>query len=525
MTTQPIKTALISVSEKEGIAEFAQALHELGIMIISTGGTADLLKQQGIPATEVSDLTNAPEMMEGRVKTLHPIIHGGILAKRDSKSHQGDLKKHSITPIDLVVVNLYPFEKTLAQKDSNQNANHSDLIENIDVGGVTLIRAAAKNHDSVTILTDHNDYKNILSEIKKTKGVSNETRLALAEKAFAHTAQYDSNIASYFQSKNSTASLPKNLTLSGEQIATLRYGENPHQDAALYRLTNAPPRIGTLSANQIQGKPLSYNNINDANAAIELVAEFSKPTIAIIKHANPCGVASHNDLADAWQRALKADPVSAFGGIIAMNKPLTAGLAKEIISIFTEVIIAPEADSEALKLIASKPDLRLLITGAMPDPSLSALEFKSVAGGFLAQSRDNTTASEASLTCVTKTKPTKEQIRDMLFAIKVAKHVKSNAIVYAKDEATLGIGAGQMSRLDSSRIAISKAKDIEVSLEGSVVASDAFFPFADGLLAATEAGAKAVIQPGGSIRDDEVIAAADEANIAMVFTNLRHFKH
>ena len=523
MTTQPIKTALISVSEKEGIAEFAQALHDLGIMIISTGGTAALLKKHGIPATEVSDLTQAPEMMEGRVKTLHPIIHGGILAKRDSKSHQGDLKKHNITPIDLVVVNLYPFEKTLAKK----NSSHNDLIENIDVGGVTLIRAAAKNHDSVTILTDHNDYEKILTEIKKTKGVSQETRLTLAEKAFAHTAQYDSNIASYFQSKNLTTSLPKNLTLSGEQIATLRYGENPHQEAALYRLTNAPPQIGTLSAsaNQIQGKPLSYNNINDANAAIELVAEFSKPTIAIIKHANPCGVASHNDLAEAWQSALKADPVSAFGGIIAMNKPLTAGLAKEIISIFTEVIIAPEADSEALKLIASKPDLRLLITGAMPDPSLPALEFKSVAGGFLAQSRDNAMASETNLKCVTKTKPTKEQTRDMLFAIKVAKHVKSNAIVYAKDEAVLGIGAGQMSRLDSSRIAISKAKDINVSLEGSVVASDAFFPFADGLLAATEAGAKAVIQPGGSVRDAEIIAAADEANIAMVFTNLRHFKH
>ena len=516
-----VKTALISVSEKEEIAEFAQALHELGIAIISTGGTAALLKKNNIPATEVSDLTNAPEMMEGRVKTLHPTIHGGILAKRDSKSHQGDLKKHNITPIDLVVVNLYPFEKTLAQ----ENANHSDLIENIDIGGVTLIRAAAKNHDSVAILTDHHDYEKILAEIKKTKGVSAETRLTLAEKAFAHTAQYDSNIASYFQNKNTSTPLPKSLTLSGEQISTLRYGENPHQEAALYRLTNAPPQIGTLSATQIQGKPLSYNNINDANAAIELVAEFSKPTIAIIKHANPCGVASHDDLTEAWQSALKADPVSAFGGIIAMNKPLTAGLAKEIISIFTEVIIAPEADSEALKLIASKPDLRLLITGAMPDASLPALEFKSVAGGFLVQSRDNTIASEDSLKCVTKTKPTKEQIRDMLFAIKIAKHVKSNAIVYAKDEATLGIGAGQMSRLDSSRIAISKAKDIDTSLEGSVVASDAFFPFADGLLAATEAGAKAVIQPGGSVRDAEVIAAADEANIAMVFTNLRHFKH
>ncbi len=529
----PITTALISVSDKTGIIDLARRLNAAGVRIISTGGTARLLADEGIDVTPVADVTGAAEMMDGRVKTLHPAIHGGILARRDNASHRADMQAGGISAIDLVIVNLYPFAATLARPD----ASRDDLVENIDIGGPAMIRAAAKNHDFVTIVTDADDYASVIGDITQHDGTSTATRRRLAAKAYAHTARYDATIANWMLDDGnndslSKDSLPKEFSIGGGLKEILRYGENSHQHAALYAMGSRDQRPGVLSATQIQGKPLSYNNINDTDAAFELVAEFDTPSIAIIKHANPCGVASHDAMEQAWDAALRADPVSAFGGIIALNRPLTEAVARKITSIFTEVIIAPDADDAARQVLAEKPNLRLLLTGAMPDPSAPGVIVKSVAGGFLAQGRDHGRISRDDLNCVTSRKPSDAEISDMLFAMKVAKHVKSNAIVYARGGATVGIGAGQMSRLDSSRIAVRKAEDLarEAGLDqspviGSVVASDAFFPFADGMLAAAEAGATAVIQPGGSIRDDDIIKAADDAGLAMVFTGMRHFRH
>jgi len=525
--TPPIANALISVSDKTGIADFARALSAMNITIISTGGTAALLEQEGISVTPISAVTGAPEMMDGRVKTLNPIIHGGILARRDMEDHLAAMAAHQIPPIDLVVVNLYPFGTVLTRAD----ASRDELVENIDIGGPAMIRAAAKNHDFVTVVTDTDAYQTVLDELR-AGGISTATRRRLAAQAYAHTAAYDAAIAAWMRDDGHDDPLPKSLAIGGIRVDTLRYGENPHQDAALYRLPGRHARPGVLTATQIQGKPLSYNNINDTDAAFELVAEFDTPSVAIIKHANPCGVASHADILCAWKNALACDPVSAFGGIIALNRVLEAELAREITRLFTEVVIAPGATDEAMAIMAAKPNLRLLITGSMPDPAAAGLGIRSVAGGFLAQSADNGQIGEKDLSCVTRLKPSPAQIADMLFAMRVAKHVKSNAIIYARDGATVGVGAGQMSRLDSSRIAAQKAADLarDAGLDrspiiGSVVASDAFFPFPDGLLAAASAGATAVIQPGGSLKDNEVIAAADEAGLAMVFTGMRHFRH
>ena len=527
MTRTTIANALISVSDKTGIAPFARTLHDMGVRIISTGGTAALLEKEGIPVTPVSQVTGAPEMMDGRVKTLNPIIHGGILARRDTDDHLKAMETHHIPGIDLVVVNLYPFGAVLTRQD----ADRDELVENIDIGGPAMIRAAAKNHDFVTVVTDAGAYETVLDELQ-AGGVTLATRRRLAAQAYAHTACYDATIAAWMRSDGHDDALPASLAMGGLRRETLRYGENPHQDAALYHLPERTTRTGVLTATQIQGKPLSYNNINDTDAAFELVAEFTSPSVAIIKHANPCGVASHDDILIAWKKALSCDPVSAFGGIIALNRPLEADLAREISGLFTEVVIAPGASEDARTIMAAKPNLRLLVTENMPDPAEPRLMIRSVSGGFLTQSADTGRISEDDLKCVTRLKPSPQQITDMIFAMRVAKHVKSNAIVYAKDGATVAVGAGQMSRLDSSRIAAQKALDIakqaghETSpIIGSVVASDAFFPFPDGLLAAASAGATAVIQPGGSVKDEEVIAAADEAGLAMVFTGMRHFRH
>lgn len=528
MSTYPIKRALLSVSDKTGIEDLARVLIRHGVEVVSTGGTAKLLKDKGLAVTAVADVTGAAEMMDGRVKTLNPAIHGGILARRDNDQHLKDMEREGIQGIDLVVVNLYPFGATLAKPD----ASRDDLVENIDIGGPAMIRAAAKNHEFVTIITDAEDYSIALEEIAAEGGTSLETRKRMAAKAFAHTAHYDSTIASWMRGNGDDDNLPLELSLGGGQIAMMRYGENPHQEAALYQSADRNPRPGVLSSEQIQGKPLSFNNINDTDAAFELVAEFDAPTIAIIKHANPCGVASHDELTKAWDAALASDPVSAFGGIIALNRNLTAEVAAKITTIFTEVVIAPSADDEAKALMAAKPNLRLLLTHDMPDPHQKGLVIRTVAGGFLAQSRDDGLMGRDDCKCVTDRAPSDAEWRDMLFAMTVAKHVKSNAIVYAKDSATVGIGAGQMSRLDSSRIAARKADDLahnngfdQSPIIGSVVASDAFFPFADGLLAAANAGATAVIQPGGSVKDDDVIKAANDAGLAMVFTGMRHFRH
>ncbi len=528
MTNPPIKRALISVSDKTGIADFAAALTAQGIQIISTGGTAALLAVEGIDVIKVADVTGAAEMMDGRVKTLNPKIHGGILARRDNSGHIEDMSREQITAIDLVVVNLYPFGATLKKHD----ASRDDLVENIDIGGPAMIRAAAKNHDFVTILTDANDYEHVLAELAQDGGTSETTRRHLAAKAFAHTAAYDATIAGWMRNDGHDDVLPSSLTLGGTKTQTMRYGENPHQDAALYQIQSRTERPSVLASEQLQGKPLSFNNINDTDAAFELVSEFDAPSIAIIKHANPCGVASGDDLAKTWAAALASDPVSAFGGIIALNRPLDGALAREITKIFTEVVIAPDADDDARAVMAAKPNLRLLLSHGMPNPADDGLVFRNVGGGFLAQTRDNGRLTDDMMQVVTKRTPSTDELRDLRFAMIVAKHVKSNAIVYAKNEATVGIGAGQMSRLDSSRIAARKADDLaehsgleQSPVIGSVVASDAFFPFADGLIAAASAGATAVIQPGGSMRDDEVIAAADDAGLAMIFTGMRHFRH
>jgi phosphoribosylaminoimidazolecarboxamide formyltransferase/IMP cyclohydrolase len=522
-----IARALISVSDKTKLVEFARDLAARGIGIISTGGTRKALAEGDIAAKDVADLTGYPEMMDGRVKTLHPKIHGGLLAMREDPEHEAAMLAHGIAPIDLLVVNLYPFEATVAA-----GAGFAECIENIDVGGPAMIRAAAKNFDSVTVIVDVEDYDLLLAELAENDGA---TRLAfrreLAQKAFARTAAYDAGISNWLAAEIGEAA-PAYRGFAGHKIETLRYGENPHQSAAFYRLARAGP--GIAGARQVQGKQLSYNNVGDTDAALELIAEFDSAehaAVAIIKHANPCGVAQAQTLGEAYRLALRCDPVSAYGGIVALNRRLDAETAQEIVKIFTEVIIAPEADEEALAIIADKQNLRLLVTG-LPDPRRAELTFRSVSGGFLVQSRDNAVVDGMDLRVVTQRAPSAAELEDLKFAFRVAKYVKSNAIVYAKGGATVGIGAGQMSRVDSSRIAAQKAEEAaraaglaESLAKGSVVASDAFFPFADGLVAAAEAGATAVIQPGGSLRDAEVIKTADEAGLAMVFTGVRHFRH
>ncbi len=517
MTISKITRALISVSDKSGLVEFARVLSQRNVAILSTGGTAKLLREADISVTEVSDHTGFPEIMDGRVKTLHPMIHGGLLARRDDKQHQLAMSVHDIAPIDLLVVNLYPFEETVAR-----GADFATCIENIDIGGPALIRAAAKNHDFVTVATGPEDYDAVRQEMDANDGgTTADLRRRLAAKAYAHTGSYDAAIAGWFAQQLGDE-LPERLAVGGRRKQILRYGENPHQKAAFY--TGGAPRPGIASAEQIQGKELSFNNLNDTDAAFELVAEFDAPAIAIIKHANPAGAAEAADLATAYREALACDPVSAFGGIIAANRALDAETAALIAELFAEVVIAPGASDEARRILAAKTALRVLLTDGLPDPLESGLTLRSLAGGYLAQTRDTGRVAEGDLRTVTKRAPTADELRDLLFGMKVCKHVKSNAIVFARGGATVGVGAGQMSRVDSVRIAAHKAAE-HAGTRGSVVASDAFFPFPDGLLAAIEAGATAAIQPGGSVRDDEVIAAADKAGIAMVFTGLRHFRH
>ena len=525
-TIIPIKRALLSVFDKTGMAEFAKELAGLGVDLVSTGGTSKLIASTGAAVRDISDLTGFPEMMDGRVKTLHPKVHGGLLAVRDNPVHQASMDEHGIGAIDLVVVNLYPFEETIAK-----GASYEETIENIDIGGPAMIRSAAKNHAYVTVVVDPADYAAVLDSIRTSGGVPHEMRQKLAAKAYARTAAYDSVISSWFAKTLDYAEMPYR-SFSGRLKEVMRYGENPHQWAAFY--TTGEQRPGVATARQVQGKALSYNNLNDTDAAFELVSEFDPavPAVAIIKHANPCGFAVGATLIEAYQLAHRTDPVSAFGGIVALNQTIDGPTATEIVKVFTEVIVAPDATEEAIAIIAAKKNLRLLLTGALADPKADGLTVRSLAGGLLVQSRDNRNVDDTEFRVVTKKQPTEAELRDLKIAMKVAKHVKSNAILYVKDGATVGIGAGQMSRLDSSRVAHRKAIDaaeaagIEGALTaGSVVASDAFFPFPDGMLAAVEAGATAVIQPGGSVNDDKVIAAADEAGIAMVLTGMRHFRH
>jgi phosphoribosylaminoimidazolecarboxamide formyltransferase / IMP cyclohydrolase len=523
-----ISRAVLSVSDKTGLVEFAQRLASFGIELVSTGGTARALAEAGLKVRDVSDLTGFPEMMDGRVKTLHTKIHGGLLAVRHNAEHVRTMQDHHIPAIDLLVVNLYPFEATVAK-----GASFDDCIENIDIGGPAMIRSAAKNHADVAVIVEPDDYAVLIAELSAHKGMTSQAlRRRLAAKAFARTAAYDAAISNWFAAELRDVA-PDFRAFGGRLAEALRYGENPHQTAAFYRTPDA--RAGVASSRQLQGKQLSYNNINDTDAAYECVAEFDPARAAacvIVKHANPCGVAEGASLLDAYRKALACDPVSAFGGIVALNRPLDADAARAITDIFTEVIIAPEASPEAIAIIGAKKNLRLLIAGGLPDPRAAGLTVKSVAGGLLVQSRDNAVVDEMQLAIVTKRAPTVAELSDLRFAFRVAKHVKSNTIVYAKDGATVGIGAGQMSRVDAARIAARKAMDAAKEaglsaplIKGSVVASDAFFPFADGLLVAIEAGATAVIQPGGSVRDDEVIKAADDHGIAMVFTGVRHFRH
>src|SRR5450631_3201379 len=530
MTSHPrrITRALLSVSDKTGLKEFATALAGYGVDLISTGGTAKTLKEAGLKVIDVAELTGFPEMMDGRVKTLHPKVHGGLLAIRANKEHAASMEKHGIKPIDLLVVNLYPFEVTVAK-----GAAFEDCIENIDIGGPAMIRADAKNPTDVTVVVEPADYEKVLAELALHNGMTTlDLRQKLAAKAYARTAAYDAAISNWFADRLHD-SAPDYRAFGGKLLQPLRYGENPHQSAAFYRAPGE--RFGVATARQMQGKELSYNNINDTDAAYECVAEFDAGRTAacvIVKHANPCGVAEAGNLLDAYRKALACDSTSAFGGIVALNRKLDAEAARAIIEIFTEVIIAPDATEEPRKIVAAKKNLRLLLAGGLPDPRSAGLTVKSVAGGLLVQSRDNAVVDEMQLKTVTKRAPSEKELADLRFAFRVAKHVKSNTIVYAKGLATVGIGAGQMSRVDAARIAARKAEDAakEAKLaapltKGSVVASDAFFPFADGLLVAIEAGATAVIQPGGSMRDDEVIKAADEHNVAMVFTGTRHFRH
>jgi len=524
-----IERALLSVSDKSGLVELGSALAQRGVELVSTGGTAKALREAGLTVRDISDLTEFPEMMDGRVKTLHPKVHGGLLAVRDNAEHAAAMEAHGIGAIDLVVVNLYPFAATVAK-----GAGRDEIIENIDIGGPSMIRSAAKNHAFVTIVTDPADYDALTAELDARDGTTGfEFRRRMAARAYAATAEYDSMIASWFALADQGEMFPDRITVPFRKGQALRYGENPHQKAALYLPAFAPN--GSLADHrQVQGKELSFNNLNDADAALELVAEFrdGPPTVVIVKHANPCGVASGDTLIEAYNAALQCDSVSAFGGIIAVNRPLDGPTAEAIGEIFTEVVCAPDADDAAKAVFAKKKNLRLILTGDLPDPARGGMSLRTIAGGALLQSRDDGAITAAQLKVVTKRAPTEQELADCLFAWTVAKHVKSNAIVYAKDGATAGIGAGQMNRRDSARIAAVKAREAaetygwaEPRTQGSAVASDAFFPFADGLLAAVEAGASAVIQPGGSIRDDEVIAAADEAGLAMVFTGMRHFRH
>ena len=523
-----VTRALLSVSDKTGLVEFARALAGRGIALISTGGTAKTLSEAGLKVMDVSELTGFPEMMDGRVKTLHPKVHGGLLAIRDNNEHTAAMAAHGIQPIDLLVVNLYPFEATIAK-----GASDEDCIENIDIGGPAMIRAAAKNHADVAVVVEPEDYAALLSELSQHGGATTlALRKKLAAKAYARTATYDAAISNWF-ARTLADPAPSFRAFGGRLAEALRYGENPHQNAAFYRAPEL--RAGVATARQVQGKQLSYNNINDTDAAYECVAEFDPGRAAacvIVKHANPCGVAEGANLLEAYRKALACDATSAFGGIVAFNRMLDADAAKAITEIFTEVIIAPDATDEAINIVAAKKNLRLLLAGGLPDPRAPGLTVKSVAGGLLVQSRDSAVVDAMQLKTVTKRAPTPAELDDLRFAFRVAKHVKSNTIVYAKDRATVGIGAGQMSRVDAARIAARKAEDAakEAGLKqpltkGSVVASDAFFPFADGLLVAIEAGATAVIQPGGSVRDDEVIKAADDHGVAMVFTGTRHFRH
>jgi phosphoribosylaminoimidazolecarboxamide formyltransferase/IMP cyclohydrolase len=530
MTDRPrrVTRALLSVSDKTGLTEFARALASLGIDLVSTGGTAKAIAAAGLRVSDVSDLTGFPEMMDGRVKTLHPKVHGGLLAIRDHADHAKAMKDHGIAPIDLLVVNLYPFESTV-----DRGAAYEDCVENIDIGGPAMIRAAAKNHDDVAVVVEPQDYQAVLDELNANAGATTlSLRKRLAAKAYARTAAYDAAISNWFALQLETDA-PDYRAVGGRLAQTLRYGENPHQTAAFYRTPER--RAGVSTARQLQGKELSYNNINDTDAAYECVAEFDAARTAacvIIKHANPCGVAEGSSLTEAYRKALACDQTSAFGGIIAFNRTIDTDAANAVAGIFTEVIIAPDATEEAIAIIGKRKNLRLLLAGGVPDPRARGLTAKTVAGGLLVQGRDNAVVADMSLKVATKRAPTDSEMRDLRFAFRVAKHVKSNTIVYARDLATVGIGAGQMSRVDSARIAARKAEDAarELNLtepltKGSVVASDAFFPFADGMLACVEAGATAVIQPGGSMRDEEVIKAADEHGIAMVFTGIRHFRH
>jgi len=519
----PIRRALLSVSDKTGLVDLGKALADKGVELVSTGGTAKALRDAGLAVQDISELTGFPEMMDGRVKTLHPKVHGGLLAVRDNAEHVASMEEHAIGAIDLVVVNLYPFVQTVAK-----GGTRDEIIENIDIGGPSMVRSAAKNHEFVAIVTDPADYAAV---------AAGETTLAqrrkFAAKAYALTASYDSAISQWFAFADQGENFPATLAITAERATELRYGENPHQKAALY-LPKGPAARGIANAVQVQGKELSYNNYNDADAALELVAEFrdAAPTVVIVKHANPCGVATAPTLVEAYEAALKCDSVSAFGGIIAVNRPLDGPTAEAISGIFTEVVCAPDADDAAKAVFAKKKNLRLLLTGELPNPKRPGLSIKPIAGGLLVQNRDNGSITPGDLKVVTKRQPTSQELEDALFAWTVAKHVKSNAIVYAKDGVTAGIGAGQMNRRDSSRIAAAKAQEAAQThgfaaprTQGSAVASDAFFPFADGLLAAVEAGATMVIQPGGSMRDEEVIKAADEAGLAMVFTGMRHFRH
>ena len=529
MSDIKVTRALLSVSDKTGLTDLGRALARHGVELVSTGGTARTLREAGLEVRDISDLTGFPEMMDGRVKTLHPKVHGGLLAMRDDPDHVAAMDEHDIGPIDLVVVNHYPFADTVAR-----GAARDEVIENIDIGGPSMVRSAAKNHAFVAIVTDPVDYGELVAALDASGGMTSlPFRKRLAAKAYAATAAYDSAISQWFAFADQGGLFPDTITLAMSRGAELRYGENPHQQAALY-LPQGPHSRGIAQAAHVQGKSLSYNNYNDADAALELVTEFrgGDPSCVIVKHANPCGVASAGSLVEAYEAAFACDSVSAFGGIIAVNRPLDRAAAEAMTRIFTEVVIAPDADEEARAIFAAKKNLRLLLCGELPDAARPGMNVKSIAGGWLVQTRDNGRIGRDDLSVVTKRAPTERELADALFAWTVAKHVKSNAIVYAKDGATAGIGAGQMNRLESARIAAWKAKDAadkagwpEPRTIGSAVASDAFFPFADGLLAAAEAGASAVIQPGGSIRDEEVIAAADEAGLAMVFTGMRHFRH
>lgn len=524
----PVRRALLSVSDKTGLIDLARALHERGVELLSTGGTAGAIRQAGLPVIDVAEVTKFPEMMDGRVKTLHPGVHGGLLALRDDAAHLASMEEHGIGAIDLLVVNLYPFEATVAA-----GGDYADCIENIDIGGPAMIRAAAKNHAFVNVVVDVEDYAALLDELAANDGATGYAyRQRLALTAYSRTAAYDASVSGWMADALGEET-PRRRAVAGTLAQSLRYGENPHQKAAFY--VDGSARAGVATAVQHQGKELSYNNINDTDAAFELVAEFDPsegPACAIIKHANPCGVARGATMLEAYKAAFQTDHISPFGGIIALNQRLDAATAEEIVKIFTEVVIAPEVDDAAREIFAAKKNLRLLTTGGLPDINAADRTWRRVAGGYLVQDRDNGHIGAGDLKVVTKRAPTEAELADMLFAWRVAKHVKSNAIVYAKGGATVGVGAGQMSRLDSARIAARKAGDMaqvlglaDVPTKGSVLASDAFFPFADGLEAAVEAGATAVIQPGGSMRDDEVIAAADAAGLAMVFTGMRHFRH